>query len=53
MKRNRHEHVGVSEDFTPRARHPPGEPGRKVGAILIFQALGEPPRRAVIGNGRP
>ena len=36
---NRHQHVGLGEQFLAGARHPAAHRGRQIGAVLVFQRM--------------
>ena len=50
MQGNRHQHVGLVEQFMPSARHPAAHGRRQIGAVLVFQCVHQRARHVVIAH---
>ncbi len=50
VQRNRHQHVGLVEQFLARAGHPAAHRGRQIGAVLVFQRMNQRAGDVVIAH---
>lgn len=53
MQRNRHDHIGVSQNVGPCPRQPSRENGGRLHPVAIFETMNEPRRAIAITHDGP